>query len=94
MTFLRRRHRQASGSSQRPQGGSPITAARVRATPSAGSTGRMRDKRDDHLDQTPQNLPVDPDGPGPEYDDDNPPGVLDFLKAAKDGMKMLRNLEP
>ena len=54
----------------------------------------MRDKRDDHLDQTPQNLPVDPDGPGPEYDDDNPPGVLDFLKAAKDGMKMLRNLEP
>ncbi len=48
----------------------------------------------------PQEPPVDPSATpadeeeGPEYTADNPPGATDFLKAAKEGAKNLKNLEP
>jgi hypothetical protein len=53
----------------------------------------MADNEDDVLKQEPQDLPVD-GGDAPEFDEDNPPGPLDLLKAAKDGAKMLKDLKP
>jgi hypothetical protein len=53
----------------------------------------MNDERDIDTDQTPTDAATEERDP-PEIAEDDEPGVSDFLKAAKDGAKNLRNLEP
>ena len=53
----------------------------------------MKDERDIDTDQTPKDAAaVQRDAP--EIAQNDEPSVSDFLKAAKDGAKNLRNLEP
>jgi hypothetical protein len=53
----------------------------------------MNDERDIDTEQTPKDAAaVQRDAP--EITEDDQPGASDFLKAAKDGAKNLRNLEP
>jgi hypothetical protein len=53
----------------------------------------MKDERDIDTEQTPTDAAaVQRDAP--EITQDDEPGVTDFLKAAKDGAKNLKNLEP
>jgi hypothetical protein len=53
----------------------------------------MEDKRDIDTKQTPTDAAAG-EQDAPEITEDDEPGVTDFLKAAKDGAKNLRNLEP
>ena len=53
----------------------------------------MKDERDIDTEQTPKDAAaVQRDAP--EINEDDEPGVTDFLKAAKEGAKNLKNLEP
>ncbi len=52
----------------------------------------MKDERDIDTDQTPKDAAAG-ERDAPEITEDDEPGVSDFLKAAKDGAKNLRNLE-
>jgi hypothetical protein len=52
----------------------------------------MKDERDIDNKQTPKNDATG--GEQTEIAEDDEPGVTDFLKAAKDGAKNLKNLEP
>jgi hypothetical protein len=52
----------------------------------------MNDERDIDTEQTPKDAAVQRDAP--QITEDDEPGVSDFLKAAKDGAKNLKNLEP
>jgi hypothetical protein len=53
----------------------------------------MKDERDIDTEQTPKDAAAGEEGQGPEIAEDDEPGVTDFLKAAKDGAKRLRDLE-
>ena len=53
----------------------------------------MKDERDIDTDQTPKDAAAG-ERDAPEIAEDDEPGVSDFLKAAKDGAKNLKNLEP
>jgi hypothetical protein len=53
----------------------------------------MKDERDTDTEQTPtEATAVQQDAP--QITEDDEPGVTDLLKAAKDGAKNLKNLEP
>ena len=52
----------------------------------------MNDERDTDTEQTPKDATEERDAP--QINEDDEPGVTDFLKAAKDGAKNLKNLEP
>jgi hypothetical protein len=52
----------------------------------------MKDERDIDTEQPPKDAGGEPEAP--EIAEDDEPGVTDFLKAAKDGAKHLKNLEP
>jgi hypothetical protein len=56
----------------------------------------MRDEQDGKTQQAPEESAVDAlEARGePEYTEDDPPGVTDFLRAAKDAAKHLKNQEP
>jgi hypothetical protein len=53
----------------------------------------MKDERDIDTEQTPKDAAAG-EREAPEIAEDDEPGVSDFLQAAKDGAKHLRNLEP
>jgi hypothetical protein len=53
----------------------------------------MTDERDIETEQTPKDAAGE-EPEAPQIAEDDEPGVTDFLKAAKDGAKNLRNLEP
>jgi hypothetical protein len=53
----------------------------------------MRDEQDAKTQQAPEDSAVEARGE-PEYTEDNPPGVTDFMRAAKDAAKLLKNREP
>ena len=52
----------------------------------------MKDERDIDTEQTPKDAAGERDAP--EITEDDEPGMTDFLKAAKEGAKNLKNLEP
>jgi hypothetical protein len=54
----------------------------------------MKDERDIDTEQTPTDAAAAGERDAPQITEDDEPGVTDFLKAAKDGAKNLRNLEP
>ena len=54
----------------------------------------MKDERDIDTKQTLTDDAAAGERDAPEIAEDDEPGVSDFLKAAKDGAKNLRNLEP
>ena len=56
----------------------------------------MNEEPDVDAQQTPDTTSADALGEkeAPEFDENNKPGVTDFLKAGKDAMKMLRKQEP
>lgn len=65
-----------------------------------GSAAPSIQQMDMETEQDPQEPPVDPSATpadeeeGPEYNEDNPPSATDFLTAAKEGAKNLKQLEP
>jgi hypothetical protein len=54
----------------------------------------MTDEREIDTQQTPQDAAADAEREAPEVAEDDEPSAMDFLKAAKDGAKNLKNLEP
>jgi hypothetical protein len=55
----------------------------------------MKDERDIDTKQTPtDDAAAAGERDAPEITEDDEPGVTDFLKAAQDGAKNLKNLEP
>ncbi|HVF76916.1 MAG TPA: hypothetical protein VNA28_01355 [Solirubrobacteraceae bacterium] len=56
----------------------------------------MKGELDDDTQQTPEELRADGLGGGEEQEiaEDKEPGAADFLRAAKEGAKRLRKLEP
>jgi hypothetical protein len=56
----------------------------------------MKGELDDDTQQTPEEPAADALGGGeePEFSEDEKPGVTDFLKAAKDGVKNLKKQDP
>jgi hypothetical protein len=54
----------------------------------------MNDEHDIDTEQTPKDDPARGQREPPEIAEDDEPGVTDFLKAAKDGAKNLKNLKP
>jgi hypothetical protein len=56
----------------------------------------MNDELEDDLPHTPEEPDADAIGgsEGPEIAEGEKPGVMDFLKAAKEGAKNLKNQEP
>jgi len=54
----------------------------------------MNDEREIDPEQTPQEAPVGGEQEAQDIAEDDEPGVADYLKAAKDGAKNLKNLEP
>jgi hypothetical protein len=54
----------------------------------------MKDERDIDTEQTPKDAAAGGEREAPEIAEDDEPGVTDFLKAAKDGARNLKNLEP
>ncbi len=54
----------------------------------------MNDERDIDTPQTPQDAAAEDEREAPEIAEDDEPSAIDYLKAAKDGAKNLKNLEP
>lgn len=54
----------------------------------------MEDEREIDTEQTPADAAASGEQEAPEFSEDDEPGALDYLKAAKDGAKDLKNLEP
>lgn len=54
----------------------------------------MQDERKIDTPQTPQDAAGVGEREAPEIAEDDEPSAIDFLKAAKDGAKNLKNLEP
>jgi hypothetical protein len=56
----------------------------------------MRDEQDANTQQAPEESAVEAleARDEPEYTEDHPPGVTDFMRAAKDAAKSLKNQEP
>ncbi len=96
--------REAGGGPRRSSGAAPGALARhsVRSAISAnvgvytrdrGHNAAMINEQDPNAPQ-----PLDADPPGeddaPEFDENNKPGVTDFFKAAKEGVKALKKQDP
>jgi hypothetical protein len=54
----------------------------------------MNDEREIDTEQTPKDAAAGEEREAPEIAQDDEPGVTDFLKAAKEGAKNLKNLQP
>ena len=54
----------------------------------------MKDEREIDTEQPPTDAAAGAEPDAPEFTEDDEPGALDYLKAAKDGAKNLKNLEP
>jgi hypothetical protein len=54
----------------------------------------MQDERDIDAEQTPKDADAVPQTEGPETGEDGEPGAADYLKAAAEAAKNLKNLEP
>jgi hypothetical protein len=54
----------------------------------------MNDERETDTPPTPQDEAAVGEPEAPEIAEDDEPSALDFLKAAKDGARNLKNLEP
>jgi hypothetical protein len=56
----------------------------------------MRDEQDAKTQQAPEERAVEAleERGEPEHTEDDPPGVTDFMRAAKDAAKSLKNQEP
>ena len=63
-----------------------------------GASRRIIHPMTDEREIDPEQAATDPaaadEQEAPEFTEDDEPGVTDFLKAAKDGAKNLKNLEP
>jgi hypothetical protein len=54
----------------------------------------MNDEREIDAEQTPDDTAAGEEPQAPEFTEDDEPGAMDYLKAAKEGAKNLKNLEP